>query len=181
MNWMASPACPACTNNNVALAADDLLGAIEAAQGARRRRLDRLAVDHPGRGMLSASDPLAIEHQRHIMDGFEQEPARQSAEPPIGRLPRRKMDRQHSPAAARPHQIADRVDDLAQVRLALAPAALRPRQQRLDPRPLLVGQIRGIAFRSLRDRGHPATRALGPHTELESHFANTANLFPNGL
>jgi hypothetical protein len=61
------------------------------------------------------------------------------------------------------------------------PLALgRARQERLNPRPLLVGQIRRVAL-GLLNFGHPATRRWGPHDKLESRPNLPFNGFSNGL
>jgi hypothetical protein len=51
-------------------------------------------------------------------------------------------------------------------RLAAFPRRLR--QERRDPIPLLVGQVRRIALGLLLSVGHPATIRFGPHPKLES-------------
>src|ERR1700722_10498536 len=79
------------------------------------------------------------------------------AKPPVDRRPRRKVLRQHPPAAARAGQISDRVQNLVQIRPGRPPALGRARQERLNPRPLLVGQIRRVALGLLLNFGHPAT------------------------
>src|ERR1700722_15115935 len=56
----------------------------------------------------------------------------------------------------------------------------RARQERLNPRPLLVGQIRRVAL-GLLDLGHPATRRRGPHPKLETPPNLPLNEFSNGL
>ena len=49
-------------------------------------------------------DP-AFEHQRHVMDGPEQQSPHEAAEPPVHGLPTREVLRQHSPAAARSRHV----------------------------------------------------------------------------
>ena len=93
--------------------------------------------------------------------------------PPVDRRPRRKVLRQHPPAAGGAGQISDRIQNLAQIRPGRPPALGRARQERLNPRPLLVGQIRRVALGLLLKFDHPATRRWGPHPKLESR--------PNGL
>src|SRR5215217_4805716 len=53
--------------------------------------------------------------------------------------------RQHAPAAARAGEIADGVEDLAQVHLGLAPAPGRLGEKGPDPLPFPIGQIGRIA------------------------------------
>ena len=57
----------------------------------------------------------------------------------------------------------------------------RASQERLNPRPLLVGQIRRVALGLLLNFGHPATRRWGPHHKLESRPNLPFNGFSNGL
>ena len=52
---------------------------------------------------------------------------------------------------------------------------------RLNPRPLLVGQIRRVALGLLLNFGHPATRRWGPHHKLKSRPNLPFNGFANGL
>ena len=58
---------------------------------------------------------------------------------------RRQVLGDRPPLAAGGEHVHQPVDDLADVHGALVAAALGRRDQRLDPRPLLVGEIAGIA------------------------------------
>src|ERR687893_1769847 len=107
---------PVGIDRDVALASDDLLGGVVTSR-LGSRGLDRLAVDHRRRGTRLAPSPLTINHQRHIVDGLEQEAPRQLPEPTVDRLPRAKVDRQHPPAATRTDQVTDRVDHLPELDL----------------------------------------------------------------
>jgi hypothetical protein len=53
--------------------------------------------------------------------------------------------------------------------------------ERLNPRPLLVGQIRRVALGLLLNFGYPATRRWDPHHKLESRPNLPFNGFSNGL
>ena len=89
-------------DRNVALASVDLLAGVVAA-GLGGRRFHRLAVDHAGGRARLPPGPLAVDHQRHVVDRLEQETAHEAAEPPINRLPGRKIlrsIRQPQPARA---------------------------------------------------------------------------------
>lgn len=155
-------------SRRVRLAADDLLvGVITPCFGLQS--LVRLAVDHRRRRAGFAALLLPVEHQFDIMDGLEQEAARQFAEPAINRPPMAKVDRQHPPAAARTHHIAHRVDDLAEIDLARPAKRSWLRHQRRDPRPFLVRQIRRIPLGLPGDLGHPASGLICPHPKCESH------------
>ena len=112
-------------HGDVALAAHAALGAVPAALGAGGGRLHRLAVEHAGGGAVGAARALTVDHHRQIVDRRKQRQPDQAAEPPVDRLPGREVLRQHPPAAAGAHQIADRVQHLAQIGLARAPKAVR--------------------------------------------------------
>ncbi len=96
-----------------------------------------------------------------------------------------KNDGVHRIVESRPEDgcclISDRVQNLAQIRPGRPPALGRARQERLNPRPLLVGQIRRVALGLLLNFGHPATRRWGPHDKLESRPNLPFNGFSNGL
>jgi len=61
----------------------------------------------PGARARPAAHLLAVGHQRHIVQGAEQQAPHKAAKPPIDRLPRPEISRQHPPAAARARQVAD--------------------------------------------------------------------------
>ncbi len=168
---------PIGVDGDMAFAAHDLLpGVVASLFGARR--LDRLAVDDARRGACFATETLAIRHQGNIMDGAEQELPQEAAEPPIHRLPGRKVAGQHLPAAAGANQIADRVHHLAQIGLARPAAFARRRKQRRYHRPFLVGHVRRVAFELLSDLGQAATRLFVPHEQRESrHPLNRKVIF----
>ena len=152
---------PIGVDRDVALAPHGLLVGVVATQFGLRR-LDGLAVEDAARCTGLASDTLAVEHQRHVVDGLEQHPAREAAKPPVDGLPRAEVGRQHPPAAtyaafpraahaepfgcsAAAGHVADRVEHLVQVHADLASTLRRLREQRLDTFPLLVGQVAGVA------------------------------------
>lgn len=81
--------------------------------------------------------PCSVDHQRDVMDGPEQQPSRQTPEPPVDRPPGRKMDRQHSPLAARSHKTTNGVQDVTQIGPSLAPDPRRLGQKRLHRRPCM--------------------------------------------
>ena len=61
------------------------------------------------------------------------------------------------------------------------PLLAAPGRKLLNPRPLLVGQIRRVALGLLLNFGHPATRRWGPHHKLKSRPNLPFNGFSNGL
>ena len=158
---------PVGVHRDVALAADDLLGPVVTACRPLRG-FDGLAVDHRRRGARLAPRPLPVQHQRHVVDGLEQEAPSQFAKPAVDRAPMAEMDRQHALTSARADEVADRVDHLAERDLARTTSPPRLGHERGDHRPLLVRQIRGVALRLPGDLGHPATALLAPHPKLES-------------
>src|SRR5450631_785604 len=155
---------PICIDGDVALSADNLLAGV-VSPGFSLRSLDRLAVDHASGGAGLASGALAIQHQRHVVDGWEQKAPRQFAEPAVDRLPGPEMDRQHPPAATGTHEIAHSVDHLPEINLSGTAATSR--------------------LGLLGDLGHPAAALFAPHPELESQTEPPRNPptpdFPNGL
>ena len=155
-------------HRHMPLASDRLLGGIIAPPRSRRRRLDRLAVDDACTRARFASGPLAVHHQRNVVDGAEQHHPHEAAEPPIDGLPGRKILRQHAPTAARAGHIADGVQHLAQVHIPLAPPLRRLGQQRRNPLPFFIGEIGRITLRLPLDRGHTASRRSCPHGNRES-------------
>jgi len=104
-------------DGNVTLAADDLLGRVEAAR-LGHRGLDRLARDHGGREARLTPRTLAVHHQRDVVERVEQQAPNEAPEPPVHRLPRREIAGQHLPATARTNQIADCVDHFPQIGLS---------------------------------------------------------------
>lgn len=90
---------------------DALAGVVSAVFGGRR--LDRLAVHNRSCRALLPSLPLPVQHQGHVVDGAEQKQPDKTAEPPVHRLPGRKIMWQHPPAAARARKVAQRIQDFA--------------------------------------------------------------------
>ena len=132
-----------------------------------------------------APGSLAVQHQLDVVDGLEQKAAGQFPEPAVDRAPMTEVDRQHSPAAARAHQIAHRIDHLPELDFPRTPPPSGFGHQRRNALPFLVRQVRRVALGLLRDLGHPATALLGPHQELGSQPSTKQNPahtdFPNGL
>lgn len=126
-------------DRDVALAALDLFACFAPARFGGRR-LHLLAVDDAGGRACLAARALAVYHQRPVMIGLEQETAHETPEPPIDRLPGRKIPRQRAPAASCTDDVADGVQHLPQVDARLAASSRRLWQERFEPLPLLVGQ-----------------------------------------
>ena len=80
-----------------------------------------MAVDEPPLGSLRVH-ALSVEHQRDVVDRLKHEPTDKSAKPPIDRLPRRKIIRQHPPPPARTGHVADCVQHLPQIDLDRSPS-----------------------------------------------------------
>ena len=133
---------------------------------------DRLAVDDASGWARFASHALSVEHQRDVVDRLKQEPTDKSAKPPIDRLPRREIIRQHPPSPARTGHVADCVQHLPQIDLDRSPSRRCAGKKGLNPRPFLVGQVARIPFGLLLDLGHSAARCWGPHPKLEITAAN---------
>src|SRR4051812_2596352 len=71
---------PSVIDGDMTLAPNNLLGRVVAALSGRRR-LHGLAVDHArGRACRSAR-ALAVDHQRHVMDGAEQKHSNEAPKP----------------------------------------------------------------------------------------------------
>ena len=67
--------------------------------GVGEERLHGVAVEYASRRAGLAPRRLPVQHQRDIVDGAEQQPPDEATEPPVDRLPRPEMHRQHPPAA----------------------------------------------------------------------------------
>jgi len=148
---------------------DPLAAVITARFG--KRRLDRLTAEHAAHRAGLAPHRLAVQHQRYIVDSAEQQAPDEAAGPPKDGLPRPEVHRQHQPAARAASQVSDRVQHLTQVDRGLPVPPRRLRQQRLDPRPFLVRQVRRVALRLLAKLSHRAWGVSGKHPDLESPSA----------
>ena len=131
------------------------------------RSLDRLAVDHGGRGARLASRSLAVHHQRDVVDRVEQQAPNEAPEPPVHRLPGREIAGQHPPAAARTNQIADRVNHLPQIGFSRSTPTPRMATTARSPPTPHRSDRSGIAWSSFRS--WPCGRGSAcPHPQLES-------------
>jgi hypothetical protein len=132
--------------HDVPLAALDLLGGVVAARPAALGGLDRLAVDHPGRGARFATGRFARFEQEFEIDLLEQ-----TIVPPIIKITLhcgewRKVLRQHAPLTAGPRDIQNAVEDGAQIGLARPPQRLSRRHVGFDHGPLGIGQVTCITL-----------------------------------
>ena len=118
---------------------------------------------------------------RVIAERLEQHAADELAAPPLDRLPRTKIRRQRSPATAAAGHVADSVQHFPQVHADLPATFGRFGHQRLDPDPLLVGQVSRIPLGLARNLDHPATALSGPHPKLESQPAKPPQTLSNSL
>jgi len=107
-------------------------------------RFHALAIDNTGTRQHLPLIAQAIKHQCQVMNGAKQHAQHQPPEPIIDCLIRREIIRQHAPLASRPHDIAQRIDHCAQIRLARSSRLRLLRQQRCDQAPLFIFHIRRI-------------------------------------
>jgi hypothetical protein len=108
------------------------------------RALDALRVDDPGAGLGLAAllhPGLLPQRGQHHLGDLGLLPL---LEIPVHGLPRREVSRQVPPGAASPHHVQDPVHNGPAWMLLRPAASPRRRQQRLNQRPLLVGQVRGV-------------------------------------
>src|SRR5262245_43506592 len=146
-------------HENMAFSPVNLLAAIVATLAASLGRLHRLTVDAGSAGSrIPARFGACLSTQviHHLLPG--------AVVPPTGEVIvdgalGQKIVRQHVPLATRPVEVQDRVDDLAHVDAACAPAMLGWRNQRFQDRPLFVREVRRIRLPWLGRHGcSPAPR-----------------------
>lgn len=115
--------------------------------------------DGQGRGgetpALASRPTRSLQHERDVVDGPEEQAARETAKLPIHRLPRPEMHGQHPPAAARARQVAQRVQHLAQIHTGRPASPTRRGQQGSDRLPLRLTQY---PFEKC-----PTTQDVGPN------------------
>src|SRR3954451_17725401 len=110
----------------------------------------------PGRGHRTASGGVPDRVAQCVVDPVDGAIGGPPLEVEVDGVPRREVVCQLPPRAARPIQVQDRIHDAAAGELRRAPATgalaagAAHRHQRLDQRPLGIGQIRGIG----RGRAH---------------------------
>src|SRR5436305_7766594 len=133
----------------MALAAPHLLAAICPAFLAAQRRLDRLAAEHRGAGVVRAPGLGAGQGAKDVEQLLPGATLVPVLEVVVHRPPRREVVRQGPPGASLARMVEQRVDDLTQIDLprpAGSPPTLDSGQQRLDQGPLLVRHVARIGF-----------------------------------
>ena len=116
--------------------------------------------------------------QQGLMDPIEHAVAHPFLEVIIHRGVRRKIFWQLPPLATRAIYIADRIEHLAHIRLALAPARAGRWDHRLDDSPFLVGHITWITSNSrlvhlalfVRPHGSPPLPRIGCQRQNHRRF-----------
>ena len=154
---------PVSVHRDMAFAPDRLLAGVIATQSAGCGSLDGLTIDDAGGRARLPTGPFTVHHQRDVVNRAKQHQSDKSAEPPVHRLPGRKILRQHPPAAARSRHVADRIQHLAHHHAWSATTLARLWQQRLKTSPFFVGEIGRVALRLPLDRGHSASGFACPH------------------
>jgi hypothetical protein len=158
-------------DQQVTLAALDLLAGVIAGVAALRRAASRLRVQHRRRGRRDA--PLALAPVRaqavvHLLEFALFAPAPKG---PIDVLPRRKVLRQHPPRPARAHHVAARIDQQPAWIPRRRATAAGLIEQVPDSRPFGVRQAAGIGLLGrltpvrlgVAVTGFSVARALDPH------------------
>src|ERR1700712_1912196 len=108
------------------------------------RALDALAVNDGSGWAGFAVSQLAALNIKRVVDAIERAVVGPAAEIVVHRAARRQILRQRSPLAAGAQDVHQTVDNSALVDRALVAAAFGGWDQRLDPVPLVVGQVAGI-------------------------------------
>src|SRR5271170_5603751 len=100
--WTCNPTrCPERVDDDVALAAFDLLAGIIASGTAAFRRLDRLAIDHASARAGVAPHLLARSHDQHVVDLSQRAISRPAVEITLDRRIRGKLFWNLPPLATR--------------------------------------------------------------------------------
>lgn len=166
-------------DDDVPLAAVDLLARVEAPGAATFGGLHGLAVDDAGRRTCLPSLLLPGRHDEGVVDGAQDADVAPGVEMVLHRGEGREVLRQHPPLATRRSHVEVRVHNLAQVRLTRPPDRLRSRQQGRDQRPFPVAQVTCVA-RGLA--GLVAPGDISPrHRALHRIFANPTESQPTDI
>src|SRR5215207_6326185 len=144
-------------DQDVALAAVDLLPAIKAPHATNAGGLDALTVDDARTRLRMPTGANADAHPQCGVEAVPDPGEPPASEPPEDGLPRWVLVRQAAPLAARADNIEDAVQDVAEVVLPRPPGRGRPRQVRQEHRVLRSRQVArvGSSFhtRSAADGG----------------------------
>ena len=136
---------PTGIGNDMTLAPLDLLARVEPARAAAFRGIYRLAVDRAGRGVGVATFRFTRPHAQFVIDPVQCPVPAPGVELPLNRAARRKILRQKTPLAARPHHIEVRVYHRAHLHRPRPAQTLLRRQQRANHVPFRVRQIACIS------------------------------------
>jgi hypothetical protein len=123
------------------------------ARGPLLRSPGALAVDNRGTGARLASFALAGGDIERMMEALQRAVPIPQREVVMRRALRRQVLRHSLPLTAGREHVEDRVQDLADVRIARSPAALGRPDHRLDQRPFGIAQVAWIPQPTVIGRG----------------------------
>src|SRR5690349_21644452 len=131
-------------------------------EGPLFRALDALAVDDGRRRTSLAPGLLTTLDEERMMKALHRSVVIPQIKIAVDCAARGQVLRDRPPLASRAEHVHQAVDDLAHVARALVAARLRGRDQGSHPRPLLIGQVTGVAKLAAI-----VTRAVlvGPHRQ----------------
>lgn len=109
---------------------------------------------------------MPVEHGTTIEYRCKKETSHQSSKPPVDSLPRPEFLREHPPRTSRTYEIAQGIDDLAQVCFAPPTFSGNRGKERAYKCPFLVRQITGVSFDSLREFLLPRAVLFCPYAFL---------------
>jgi len=147
---------------HVAVLPADLMAGLALQHPVTRKELATLVLSHPSSGTLDDGE----KHLFAWVLANKLLPSQVTPKPPVNRLPRRKVRWQHAPLTARPYQIADGVEDIAQVSDATTAPQGRLGQQRCDEFPLRVRQVARVTLTRCSALRLARTGLFGPHDGL---------------
>lgn len=130
---------------NVPFASLDLLASVVASRPPGLGGLDGLTVDHSRSWAGLSSCLLPSVHDKRMVDPIQSPLIAPSVEVALNRCEGREVLWQQSPLAAGRGHIQQGVDHLAQISFPRTPALVGWWHERLDQRPLIIGQIACIA------------------------------------
>ena len=137
-----------CVDQNMALAAADLLAAVITARPTHLGGLGRLAVNDRRTRLARAADALTMALAQGRVDAL---PSAVASPPRIvveDGLRWRILVREEAPLHSGTQEVEDRIDDPAQAICLLAPSRVGAGEERLEQLPFRVRQITGIGVLS---------------------------------